>query len=285
MEYIWKSEDHAEGDFNSNSNFLLGYFRQEEAALIYEYDGELLRIDAWGKNSLRVRATKMCAMPQEDWVLTEPVCAAETLIEIGEYSASITNGKIKAVVNNIGKLFFYNQKGELLLEEYVRDRKDILAKTSSSLEVTAREFRPILGGDYELSMRFESAPEEKIFGMGQYQQAFLDVKGAELELAHRNSQASVPFMISSLGYGFLWNNPAIGKVSFNNMERQQFKGITPFDLENTYGLFGIHDTSCNTYDLFHKYYKNAQRFDGEHQLNEKVLKAAVLPLVKQILEL
>ncbi|MBQ0102794.1 MAG: hypothetical protein KBS99_01235 [Prevotellaceae bacterium] len=72
---------------------------------------------------------------------------------------------------------------------------------------------------------------------------------------------------------------------FNNMERQQFKGITPFDLENTYGLFGIHDTSCNTYDLFHKYYKNAQRFDGEHQLNEKVLKAAVLPLVKQILEL
>ena len=70
---------------------------------------------------------------------------------------------------------------------------------------------------------------------------------------------------------------------FNNMERQQFKGITPFDLENTYGLFGIHDTSCNTYDLFRKYYRNAQRFDGEHQLNEKVLKSAVLPLVKTIL--
>ena len=63
-------------------------------------------------------------------------------------------------------------------------------------------------------MRFESNPEEKIFGMGQYQQPFLNLKGCELELAHRNSQASVPFMISSLGYGMLWNNPAIGRVTF-----------------------------------------------------------------------
>jgi predicted esterase YcpF (UPF0227 family) len=71
----------------------------------------------------------------------------------------------------------------------------------------------------------------------------------------------------------------------NMMERQQFKGITPFDKENTYGLFGIHDTMVNTYDLFKKYYKNAQRFDGEHHLNEKALKTAVVPLAKQILGL
>ena len=70
---------------------------------------------------------------------------------------------------------------------------------------------------------------------------------------------------------------------FNMMERQQFKGITDFDKENTYGLFGIRDNMVNTYDLFKKYYKNAQRFDGEHQLNEKALRNAVLPLVKQIL--
>ena len=50
--------------------------------------------------------------------------------------------------------------------------------------------------------------------MGQYQHGFLDQKNCVLELAQRNSQASVPFALSSLGYGFLWNNPAIGKVSF-----------------------------------------------------------------------
>lgn len=71
----------------------------------------------------------------------------------------------------------------------------------------------------------------------------------------------------------------------NMMERQQFKGITPFDRENTYGLFGIHDTTVNCYDLFKKYYTNAQRFDGEHHLNEKALRIAVVPLAKQILQL
>ena len=63
--------------------------------------------------------------------------------------------------------------------------------------------------------------------MGQYQQPYLDVKGADLELAHRNSQASVPFMLSSLGYGFLWNNPAVGRVKFLAKILQHGKHFLP----------------------------------------------------------
>lgn len=48
--------------------------------------------------------------------------------------------------------------------------------------------------------------------MGSYQQPYLNLKGSDIELAHRNSQASVPFAVSSLGYGLLWNNPAIGRA-------------------------------------------------------------------------
>lgn len=70
---------------------------------------------------------------------------------------------------------------------------------------------------------------------------------------------------------------------FNQMERQQFKGITDFDKENTYGLFGIHDNTVNTYALFKKYYTKAERFDGEHRLNEKVLRQVVMPLAQKIL--
>ena len=72
---------------------------------------------------------------------------------------------------------------------------------------------------------------------------------------------------------------------FFMMEMQQFKDITDFDKENTWGLFGIHDTTVNTYDLFKKYYPNAIRFEGEHSLNEKALRSTVIPLVKQILSL
>ena len=90
----------------------------------------------------------------------------------------------------------------------------IIALTSSALKIVGRTYKPIIGGDYALTVRFEGNDGEKIFGMGQYQQHYLNQKGCVLELAQRNSQVSIPFAVSSLGYGFLWNNPAVGKASF-----------------------------------------------------------------------
>ena len=33
-----------------------------------------------------------------------------------------------------------------------------------------------------------------------------------VELIQRNTEVSIPFLVSSLGYGFLWNHPGIGRV-------------------------------------------------------------------------
>ena len=68
---------------------------------------------------------------------------------------------------------------------------------------------------------------------------------------------------------------------YAQMERMQFKGITAFDKENCIGLFGINDKVVNTYDVFRKYYPNAIRFEGEHQLNDKVIRKVLLPLIKE----
>ena len=226
--------------------------------LIYRYDAEKLWIEPWGENSLRVRSTKLAEMPGtggkegldngsiEDWaLLPAKPCAAE--ISIGEKGAVIKNGTIEARISRIGQITVYNSQGTLILNEYLRSRLDIKDRTYSSLELDAREFKPIIGGDYGITLRLESIrPDEKIYGMGQYQQPWLNLKGMELELAHRNSQASVPFMISSLGYGFLWNNPAVGRVCFGKnvmtWEAKSAKkldywitaGDTPAEIEEAY---------------------------------------------------
>lgn len=202
-----------------------GYFERCGSALCYRYGAERLRIEPWGKNALRVRAWKQAEPDPQDWALL-PQDGCDPVIEVREDGGSIVNGKIRAELNLIGKLTFYNQRGEVLLEEYLRDRRDMFGSTCSSLNVEAREFKPIIGGDYRLTARFISNPREKLYGMGQYQQAFLDLKGADLELAQRNSQASVPFLLSSLGYGFLWNNPAVGRVNFG-------KNITTWEAFST----------------------------------------------------
>jgi len=182
--------------------------------LVREEDHEVLWIEAWGPDSLRVRATKGPEMPLEDWALLPPI-EGEANISLDGDSASIANGSIRADVSPSGKLTFFGARGQKILEESWRTRRDILSEDCSALELEAREFRPIIGGDYALTARFESLdPCERIYGMGQYQQPYLDLKGADLELAHRNSQASVPFCLSSIGYGFLWNNPSVGRATF-----------------------------------------------------------------------
>ena len=207
----------------------MAIFRKEGNKLVFHYDAEELWIEPWGENSLRIRATKMAEMPSENWALLEEIPMLTPEIQIEEKQACLTNGKIKALISRYGKLTLYNQKGEILLDEYLRNRLDVFADYCSALDIEAREFKPIIGGDYQLSMRFVSNPEEKIYGMGQYQQPYLDLKGADLEMAQRNSQASVPFALSSLGYGFLWNNPAVGRVTFG-------KNITTWEAFSTKAL-------------------------------------------------
>lgn len=223
-------------------------------------------IEPWGENSLRVRMTKEPVMNENNWALCEPVkyCEAsfsEETIDVtdpwymsDEYSRyhqkgvnhTITNGKITAKVSFEGCISFFNQNGELLTEEYWRNRNRI-NRYCVPLRVEARELKCYQGStDYELTARFEAFDDEKIFGMGQYQEKNLNKKGAVLELAHRNSQASVPFMLSSRGYGFLWNNPAIGTATFGINKTEWYAkstkkldyfitaGDTPAEIEENY---------------------------------------------------
>lgn len=102
------------------------------------------------------------------------------------------------------------------MRELNQTRIDPLSPRTSALEIPARDFKPVTASNLShVTYRLESLdPNERIYGGGQYQQPNLDLKGCELELAQRNSQASVPFFVSSRGYGILWNCPSVGRVSW-----------------------------------------------------------------------
>lgn len=204
-------------------------FIAEAGALIFRKNGEMLRIEPWGKDSLRVRSTLQRQFTDRDWALTEDVDRqhGQILIETEDHwvgdgtidqkeCATIINGRVKATINFAGVISFYKDE-QLIVREYFRCYDGTLSKQSRCLKTINREWKGIIGGsEYSLCVKFESNPVEKFFGMGQYQQSNLDLKGCILELAQRNSQISVPFTVSSLGYGFLWNNPGIGQVVFGN---------------------------------------------------------------------
>ena len=202
-------------------------FETANGVLIARNGGEMLRIEPWGKNSLRVRATMLPELSNQDWALTETPESSHVEVECHEVdhwvgdgtidkreSASITNGRICAVVNFAGVITFYRD-GRQFLREYYRSYDGTLSRESRCLKTVNREWKGIIGGsEFSLNLKFDSNDGEKIFGMGQYQQPYMDLKGCTLELAQRNSQISVPFAVSNLGYGMLWNNPAVGQVTF-----------------------------------------------------------------------
>ena len=204
-------------------------FTNEKNALIARRGGETLKIEGWGRNSLRVRAVMYDGWTGNDWALTETPEETDCRIVIGEEDnwngdgtigkvpcAEITNGRIRATVNHAGVISFYRD-GALILREYYRSYGGTLSRSSRCLKIVNREWKGCIGGsEYQLTVKFDANDGEKIFGMGQYQQPWLNLKGNLLELAQRNSQISVPFMVSSLGYGLLWNNPAVGHATFAN---------------------------------------------------------------------
>ena len=217
--------------------------------LVCRRQGETLRIEPWGRDSLRVRAAMGPEVLDIDWALTEEVEKPQADIQVYEVDhwvgdgridkrpeASIQNGRVKAVVNFAGVVSYYRD-GALVLREYYRSYDGTLCRSSRCLKVVNREWKGVPGGsEYSLKVRFDANDGEKLFGMGQYQQKDLDLKGCVLELCQRNSQISIPFAVSSLGYGLLWNNPAVGQVSFaKNLTEWTARSTRQMDLWITCG--------------------------------------------------
>ena len=202
------------------------FFTIQNGSLTYKRRHETVRIEGWGENSLRIRATENHQFTPHDWALTEEVSHdANVFIDVrttsrghDETVAVVENGDIRAEMSVEGRIRFLNRKGEVLLKEHYLaiDRGCEFGGEPDWINAQqyGRKFLTAGGDNYSLTLKFSADAEEKIYGMGQYQQTNLNLKGCILELRQINTQASVPFYVSSKGYGFLMNNPAIGKVTF-----------------------------------------------------------------------
>ena len=65
----------------------------------------------------------------------------------------------------------------------------------------------------EATLTFDSPKDEFLFGLGQFQDGYSNVRGLSRRLTQVNTQISIPMLISSKGYGVLWNN--YGLTEFN----------------------------------------------------------------------
>ena len=67
--------------------------------------------------------------------------------------------------------------------------------------------------DGQATLAFGSPEDEFLFGLGQFQDGYSNVRGLSRRLTQVNTQISSPMLLSSKGYGVLWNN--YGMTEFN----------------------------------------------------------------------
>ena len=69
----------------------------------------------------------------------------------------------------------------------------------------------IAGGEktWQPQQLFLSHPAEAFYGLGQMQDGIVNWHGIPALLQQFDSQIAVPMLLSSRGYGLLWNNPAL----------------------------------------------------------------------------
>jgi alpha-D-xyloside xylohydrolase len=60
-----------------------------------------------------------------------------------------------------------------------------------------------------VSQQFNRGTDEGLYGLGQHQNAQMDYNGEDVELAQHNMDIGIPFVVSTRGYGLLWDNNSI----------------------------------------------------------------------------
>lgn len=156
-----------------------------------------LTMTALSGRSIRVQCIPQgVELPQlGELIYTEPASGSAKIKSRKKKATIVTGtGELKASVDTrTGRITFMDSKGKVLLEEAPDSRVISVGKTGklNSLAV---------------SQSFRTGEDEFLYGTGQFQDGYLNIRGLSRRLTQVNTQIAIPMVLSSKGYGILWNN-------------------------------------------------------------------------------
>ena len=178
-----------------------GYSRSATGVTVPVSDG-IIELRPLEDGAIRVQVHKQGQKPavMDEVVLLEGRPIPRFSVRQTTEAVIVDAGSLQARVDRrSGSLTFTDAKGSVLLRE--KDGGRVLP-------------RPIPGQEAAtLQDAFLSPRDEYLFGSGQFQDGFLNVRDLPRRLTQVNTQISIPFLLSSKGYGLLWHN--YGRTDLN----------------------------------------------------------------------
>ncbi len=173
----------------------------ERGGLTLPVDGGRLTVEPLLDNAVRVRFARDERPAEPSLILTEAVAPPAFRVEESDTAVVLELPRLRASVDRAtGAITFGDAAGRVLLRELPGARR-VEAGTVQG-EAT-----------WAVAQSFDSPDSERLFGTGQFQDGFLDVRDLPRRLTQVNTQIAVPVVVSSRGFGLLWHN--YGLTEFN----------------------------------------------------------------------
>ena len=189
----------------------LATFIGSETGFTVFQGGETVQVDAWGESGARVRSTLASSITETPGSALVEAAVTDAKVEISDDRARLRNGDlvVEVSVNHEERFAAFPP-----LVRFLRaDGEELFGESTPHFTAPPQRRYGRAGGDlFACEVTFSSHPAERFYGLGQHQHGLLDQKGAVIDLIQRNTEVSVPFALSSRGYGFLWNMPGVGRV-------------------------------------------------------------------------
>ncbi|MBP1622635.1 MAG: Alpha-glucosidase, partial [Acidobacteria bacterium] len=176
--------------------------QQPDGALLTMRSG-VLKLQVCSDAIVRVTYSPTSAIPQlnDHLVIKTSWPGIKWEMQSAGDTITLATALIRISVNrNNGNILFADSTGKKLFEDQGRT----LTPVEVNGEKTYRaEMFSSLWGSYEA-----------FYGLGQHQAGVLNYRGESVDLWQDNTNISIPFFLSSSGYGMFWNNTA--RSRFNN---------------------------------------------------------------------
>jgi alpha-D-xyloside xylohydrolase len=183
-----------------HANRILSWSQTPGTVLLHLASG-ILRVQPCAANIAHITFAHAVPIPKtEDPAVLASACVptAFRVIKTSKTVAIETDGLQVLVDRYSGAVSFADVNGSRLLSEsswpYPRQ-----LKPDDTDGLTA----------HRASAWFALTPGEHIYGLGQHQDGRLNQRGLDYELSQDNTNISVPFFLSSKGYGLFWNNASV----------------------------------------------------------------------------
>jgi alpha-D-xyloside xylohydrolase len=156
-----------------------------------------LKVEVCADNVIRVAAAKDPTFFTRASLITAAKKCVPTSVSTttdGNLTKLTTARLTVQIDNTTGAVTFLDPSGQTILAESTAGGRTLTATT--------------VQGEATTSVRQEWVPnsDESLYGLGQHQQGLINIKGTDLDLRQYNTEVFIPFLVSSRGYGILWDN-------------------------------------------------------------------------------